>query len=457
MVAALTRILGIHNLPLAEDAVQDAFCRALDVWRFRGVPENPSAWLMTAAKNRALDLIRRERTARSFAPDLGRLLNSEWTVASVVEDAFRPNAIKDDQLRMMFSCCHPKLPEEAQVALVLHILCGFSVGEIANAFVSSHAATEKRISRAKKVLAASKTLFDIVDTALPPRLSAVHRTLYLLFNEGYHGASPESAVRADLCQEAMRLAALLLDHPLTASPASYALSALMCFHAARLPTRLDDSGDLTALSDQDRSRWDLKLVAEGKRLLDLSAFGAEISEYHVEAGIALLHAAAASAEETDWGRVVSLYDLLMTIRPSPVVALNRAIAVAQKEGPERGLEEIHAIAGRDRLTAYPFYFAALGELQLRSGHPEIACEHFQSAVTLARNPMERRFLEKRISACELDKSTRTSTPPSDRLSWPGVPEHNSLPAQRRPARSRRVPESTDPMDERQKGCSTKTG
>ena len=453
MVAALTHILGIHNLPLAEDVVQDAFCRALEVWRFRGVPENPSAWLMATAKNRALDLIRRERTARTFAPELGRLLNSEWTVASVVQDAFLPNAIKDDQLRMMFSCCHPRLTEEAQVALVLHILCGFSVGEIANAFVSSHAATEKRISRAKKVLAASKTLFDIADTALPARLSAVHRALYLLFNEGYHGASPESAVRADLCQQAMRLAALLLDHPLTALPATYALSALMCFHAARLPARLDHSGDLTTLSDQDRSRWDLNLVANGKRLLDLSAFGSEITEYHVEAAIALLHAAATSADNTDWNRVVSLYDLLMKIRPSPVVALNRAIAVAQKEGPERGLEEIGAIAGRDRLTDYPFYSAAVGELHLRRGHVEIAREHFQAAVALARNPTERRFLEKRISACENGRSTRTSMPPSDRPSSPAAPAHNSLPPLPPPARSRRSRESADPTDERQKGCS----
>ena len=215
MVATLTRIFGVHNLALAEDVVQDAFCRALEVWKFRGVPENPSAWLMTTAKNRALDVLRRERTARTFAPELGRLLESEWTLAPAVEELFGANAIQDDQLRMMFSCCHPRLPEEAQVALMLHILCGFSVGEVAAAFVSSHAAMEKRITRAKKVLAGSKSLFDIADAEdFAARLPAVHRALYLLFNEGYHGASPESAVRAELCREAMRLAALLREHPL---------------------------------------------------------------------------------------------------------------------------------------------------------------------------------------------------------------------------------------------------
>jgi len=400
MVATLTRIFGVHNLALAEDVVQDAFCRALEVWKFRGVPENPSAWLMATAKNRALDVVRRERTARTFAPELGRLLESEWTLVPVVEELFGATAIKDDQLRMMFSCCHPRLPEDAQVALVLHILCGFSVSEIASAFVSSHPAIEKRISRAKKVLAASKRLFDIVgDDDFSGRLPAVQRALYLLFNEGYHGASPESAVRAELCQEAMRLTGLLLDHPLAATPATHALAALMCLHAARSPARVDSAGQLMSLFDQDRSRWDLRLAAEGQRLLDLSATGTELTEYHIEAAIASVHATALHAEDTDWGKIVSLYNTLMAIRPSPVVALNRAIAIAQLEGPERGLEEIHAIAGSDRLAAYPFYFAALAELELRSGRQQAAHEHFQTALAIARNPMERQFLQRRVAAC----------------------------------------------------------
>src|SRR5499425_1672478 len=195
MVAALTRIFGIHNLALAEDVVQDAFCRAVEVWKFRGMPENPSAWLMVTAKNRALDVLRRQRTALNFAPELGRHLESEWTLAPVVEELFAPRAVKDDLLRMMFSCCHPRLSEEAQVALILNILCGFSVREVAGAFVAGHAAIEKRITRAKKVLAGSRTLFDLSrEDELSARLPAVHRALYLLFNEGYHGASPDAAV-----------------------------------------------------------------------------------------------------------------------------------------------------------------------------------------------------------------------------------------------------------------------
>ncbi len=401
IVATLTRIFGVHNLALAEDVVQDAFCRALEVWKFRGVPENPSAWLMATAKNRALDVLRRDRTARTFAPELGRLLESEWTLAPTVEELFRAHAIKDDQLRMMFSCCHPRLPQEAQVALVLHILCGFTVDEIAGAFVSTHAAIEKRIARAKKVLAGSKRLFDISGTDdFSGRLPAVHRALYLLFNEGYHGASPESAVRAELCQEAMRLTAMLLEHSLGKTPATYALAALMCLHAARLPARVDSSGHLSPLFDQDRSRWDSRLVAEGQRFLDLSATGPELTEFHVEAAIASVHVMAGRTEDTDWGQIVSLYDMLMSIRPSPVVALNRAIAIAQHEGPQRGLEEIRAIANHDRLATYPFYHAAMGEFEFRSGRHEIAREHFRTAHALARNLMERQFLEQRMAACE---------------------------------------------------------
>ena len=404
MVAALTRIFGVHNLALAEDVVQDAFCRALEVWKVRGIPENPSAWLMTTAKNRALDVLRHERTARTFAPEIGRLLDAESTIAPIVDGAFGASAIRDEQLRMMFSCCHPRLPEEAQVALILNILCGFGAGEIAGAFLTGRAAIEKRISRGKKVLASARRLFDLADAEFRPRVSAVRRALYLLFNEGYHGASAESAVRVELCHEAIRLAALLLEHPPAAVPETNALAALMCLHAARLPARLDLAGDLNPLLEQDRSRWDAGLVAQGLTLLERSAAGHEVTAYHIEAAIAAAHAGAPSADETDWGSIVSLYDRLMSVAPSPVVALNRAIAVAQRDGPERGIEALHAIADRDRLDCYPFYPAAMGELELRRGNRATAREHFLAALALARNPMERRSLEKRVRTCE---STQT--------------------------------------------------
>jgi RNA polymerase sigma-70 factor (ECF subfamily) len=397
MVAALTRIFGAHNLALAEDVVQDAFRRALEVWKSRGIPDNPSAWLMATAKNRAIDVVRRERTARTFAPKLGRLADAESP--PVIDEAFVAHTIRDEQLRMMFSCCHPRLPEEAQLALILNILCGFGASEIAAALLTGRAAIEKRIARGKKALASSRHWFDLADAEFASRVSTVRRALYLLFNEGYHGASAESAVRVELCEEAMRLVALLREHPPAATPATGALAALMCLHAARLPARVDAAGDLSALVDQDRSRWDARLVAEGLALLDRSAAGHDVTAYHVEAAIAAVHAGARTLDETDWGSIISLYDRLMDIAPSPVVALNRAIAIGQRDGPDRGLAALRAIADRDRLSRYPFYPAAIAELELRRGDRAAARQHFRAAVDLARNGAERRFLDKRLRSC----------------------------------------------------------
>jgi len=397
MVAALTRVFGLHNLELAEDVVQDAFCRALEVWKLRGIPPNPSAWLMRTARNRAVDLLRRERTARTFAPEYGRLLQTEWTLANAVQEVFDTTDLRDDQLRMMFSCCHRPLPEAAQVMLVLALVGGFGVREIAAAFVSSHSAVEKRLTRAKHTLKASGALFDITDEAdFAERLPAVQRALYLVFSEGYHGAS-EAIVRADLCNEAIRLTRLLAQHPLAATPSTQALLALMYLDAARLASRLDATGNLTSLFNQDRSRWDRGMIDEGVAWLERSATGNELSRYHIEAAIASAHARAPSVEQTDWNAIVSLYDMLTRIAPSPIIALNRAIAVAQRDGPEQGLREIDAIPDRDRLNRYPFYHAAKGELELRRANNRLAREQFKTALTLARNPAEKRFYETRLS------------------------------------------------------------
>jgi RNA polymerase sigma-70 factor (ECF subfamily) len=398
LVAAVTRLFGVHNLALAEDVTQHAFCRALEVWKVRGIPENPSAWLLATAKHRALDLLRRERTARDFAPELSRLLDSEAALAAKLDEAFAPGSIRDEQLRMMFSCCHPSLPEEAQVALILNILCGFGASEIASALLASRAAIEKRITRGKQTLASKKALFDLGDAALEARLNAVRRALYLLFNEGYHGASQAGAVRAELCEEAMRLMTLLREHPPSASPTTQALAALMYLNAARLPARLDAANDLRPFAEQDRSRWDPHLVATGLALFESSTAGDELSAYPVEAAIAVTHASARSAAETDFGAIVALYDRLMAVAPSPVVALNRAIALGEHEGPERALAELRAIADVERLRAYPFLPAALGEYELRLEHYAAAQRYFGAALALARNDTERRFLEKRLLA-----------------------------------------------------------
>ncbi|HEY4011582.1 MAG TPA: DUF6596 domain-containing protein, partial [Acidobacteriaceae bacterium] len=291
--------------------------------------------------------------------------------------------------------------------LILNILCSFSIDEIASAFMSGHAAVEKRIVRGKKVLAESKRLFDTgIPADFSDRLPAVQRALYLLFNEGYHGASTDTSVRADLCNEAIRLTAVLLQHSLGKTPTTHALAALMTLTAARLPARIDSSGNLIALHHQDRKLWNRTRLAEGMRLLELSACDFELSTYHIEAAMASVHAMARGADDTDWNTIISLYDSLVRINPSPIVELNRAIAIAQRDGPERGLEAIKALPNLDRLMDYPFYPAALGELELRRNDYARACEYFRQALTKARNPMERRFFEQRLASCEVANGPR---------------------------------------------------
>lgn len=412
LVSILTRLFGIENLALAEDVVQEAFCRALETWKFHGAPRNPSAWLMTTAKNQALDALRREGTARRFAPEIQRQLESEWTRTPAVEEAFDPIGLNDAQLRVMFSCVHPQLPEETQVALILNLLCGFSVNETAAAFLKDGAAMEKRIVRAKKTLAQSRSLFDLSDPGdVTARLPAVLRAIYLLFSEGYHGACAHAAVRIELCDEALRLVYLLLDCRLTATPSAHALAALLNLHSARLPARMDTDGHLSVLFDQDRSRWDQGRIKEGCHQLELSAAGEELTAYHVEAAIAAEHGRAATTDDTDWSAIVSLYDTLMRIQGTPVVALNRAIAIAQRDGPARGLAEIEAIPNQERLDNYPFFFTAIGEFQLRLGRAAEARKAFATALGLARNPAERHFLGGRVQRCD-----QVAPPPAARLS-----------------------------------------
>jgi predicted RNA polymerase sigma factor len=399
LLAALTRVFGAHNLALAEDVVQETLVRAFEVWTYQGVPEHYSAHLMTAAKNRALDVFRRERTARKFAPAIEHAIESEWTLRPTVDELFLPAALRDDELRMMFSVCHPQLAEEVHVALMLNMLCGFGAEEIARVHFASEAAIEKRIARGKKVLAASPRLFELSAADFEPRLASVHRALYVLFSEGYHGSSDEAVIREELCREALRLARLLVDHAPAATPATFALAALMYLLAARLPGRTNELGELLALADQDRSRWDARLVAEGLALLERATTGVEVSRYHVEAAIAGLHASAPSAAETRWADIVELYDVYMRIAPSPVVALNRAMAIAEHEGPERGLHALSAIEGAERLRDYPFHAAARGELELRARRPNAARRQFEAAIALARSDAERRFLRRRLAAC----------------------------------------------------------
>jgi RNA polymerase sigma-70 factor (ECF subfamily) len=397
LVAALVRAFGPAHLALAEDVAQDALLSALELWKLHGVPERPSAWLLACAKNKAIDALRRVNTSKAYAPELSRFLESEWTLVPSIEAAFDASAMQDDELRLMFSVCQSRLPAEAQVALVLRLVSGLGVNEIAAAFFASRPAIEKRIQRAKAALAETAALFDLDQANVEERLGAVQSAIYLLFNEGYHGASSETAVREDLCREALRLVTLLAGHPRAGTPSTQALAALLHLHAARLPARLDTEGRLLSLFEQDRTRWDRQLIERGLAYLAGSADGDAICEYHLEAAIAAYQVTASSCEDTPWAAIVTLYDRLLEARPSPVVALSRAVAIAERSGPHAGLAAIAAIDQKERLAAYPFYEAAQGELLRRAGDLRRARKHFEAAATLARSPMERRFFEERAT------------------------------------------------------------
>jgi RNA polymerase sigma-70 factor (ECF subfamily) len=394
LAAALVRILGPANVDLAEDVVQETLCHALETWKLGRVPANPAAWLRTAARNRALDLVRRGRTRARLAPDIARMHEDP---AESVDAAFTDEALDEQQLRMMFACCDARLKSPVQIALILKLLCGFGMGEIAQAFLASAAAIEKRLARGKAALRRVRALRDLSDPQVERRLDAVLDALYLLFNEGYHGGHAELAVRAELCAEALRLARLLPEHPTTAQPRTFALLALMCLHAARLPARVDDRGALIPLEEQDRSKWDRDLAAEGAQWLSRAA-AEPPTPLLLEAAIAAEHSFAPSFAETDWRAIAALYDALYAQKPSPVVGLNRAIARGQLEGPERALSELQSLPGRERLVRYPFYAAALGELHRRAAHGAEAAEQFRRALRLARSPAEREYFERKLAA-----------------------------------------------------------
>jgi RNA polymerase sigma factor (sigma-70 family) len=409
MVATLTRIFGIEHLNLAEDVVQEALSRALQTWPYRGVPENPSAWIMRASRNLALDVIRRQKTFRAKEAEIARLIEGDGSAAEVA--IFSENEIADDRLRMMFVCCHPVIPPEAQVALALKTLCGFNVTEISRAFLTTEAAISKRITRAKQKIQEAQVPFEIPEgEELERRLDSVLQSLYLLFNEGYKASSGDKLVREELCKEAIRLTELLAQNPAGNQPKTHALLALMLLSAARLAAREDNQGNLLRLEEQDRTRWEHAMIERGVSHLRESASGDSMSEYHVQAGIAACHATAKDYQATDWSAILSLYDRLMEFDDSPVVALNRAVAVGNVHGPKAGLDAVAAIRGARKLNSYYLLYAVRGEFEVRLNHRQTAVEHFRKAFELAETKSERAFLLKRMQQCE--ESKRLDSKPS---------------------------------------------
>jgi RNA polymerase sigma factor (sigma-70 family) len=398
MVATLTRIFGIEHLNLAEDVVQEALARALQTWPFYGVPKNPSAWIMRASRNLALDVVRRRKVFQNKQAEIIRLMDRNGGAPD--EAIFSEDEISDDRLRMMFVCCHPAIPTEAQVALALKTLCGFSVTEIGYAFLTTEAAIAKRLTRAKQKIRQARIPFEIpAGNELACRLDGVLQSLYLLFNEGYKASSGENLVREELCEEAIRLAELLVTHPAGNRPKTHALLGLMLLNAARNPTRLDSEGNLLRLKEQDRTRWDKSMIARGMFHFAQSAAGDELSEYHLQAGIAACHCAAKDYESTDWQKILSLYDHLIEFDQSPVVALNRAVVIANIRGPKAGLQGVRDVRDLDKLNSYYLLYAVLGEFEMQSGNLQVAAEQFRKSFELAETKSERAFLLKRLQAC----------------------------------------------------------
>jgi RNA polymerase sigma factor (sigma-70 family) len=397
LVAVLTRFFGWRNFDLVEEMVQATLLEALQSWRVRGIPDNPSAWIHRVAKNKILDSLRRTEITRRVNRELSL---HRPTQHDGIDELFLDTAIEDSQLRMIFACCHPTLTRENQLALTLKTLCGFGVTEIARALLVHEEAVKKRLQRATRELIDQHISLEPPECSqLVERLDAVHQVLYLIFTEGHSPSRGEAAIRTDLCEDAAYLCHLLCTHPRCSTPTTRALMALMLFHAARLEARVDDRGSLLLMEDQDRSRWDRRLIERAQEFLDQSAEGTEVSIFHLEAGIAMYHCAAPSYGETDWPAILRLYDAMLMIHRSPVYLVNRAIVVAEIAGPHAGVSELAGMSENPALRNYHLFDATLGELYRRAGHLQQAREHLESARQKTSSVHDRAVIDRRLARC----------------------------------------------------------
>ena len=389
VLATLIRLLG--DFDLAEEALQDAFAAAVERWPKEGMPANPRAWLVSTGRFKAIDgLRRRARFDASLAAVADRLGDGVTPPYEVDDDP-----VEDDRLRLIFTCCHPALPPDAQIALTLREVCGLTTEEIARAFLSPAPTLAQRIVRAKAKIKAARIPYLLPSRAdLPERLASVLHVIYLVFNEGYSASSGPSLTRHDLSAEAIRLGRLLVE--LLPEPEAVGLLALMLLHESRRPARTSAGGELVLLDDQDRSLWNREMIAEGMPLVERALRSRQFGPYTLQAAIAALHADAASAAETDWAEIVGLYDVLMRADPSPIIELNRAAAVAMRDGPEGGLRLIDDLLARGELADYALAHSARAELCRRCGRLAEAIRSYQRALSLTRQEPIRRFIERRL-------------------------------------------------------------
>jgi RNA polymerase sigma-70 factor (ECF subfamily) len=397
ITARLVRLLGPANFALAEEAVQEALVRALQAWPYEGAPDNPAGWLFRVAHNIAIDGVRRDR---SFAAKTDAVVAELTRSASHALAEPDRDGLRDDELRMIFMCCHPALAREASVALSLKTVGGFSTREIGRAFLADERAVAQRLVRAKRQIRDEQLTLDMpTPPELANRLDTVLDVIYFMFNEGYAAQSGESLIRQDLCFEALRLGSLVASSSI-ATPVVHALVALMALQAARLAARVDEVGELVLLDDQDRARWDDRLIALGFHHFDASIAGDDVSEYHIQAAIAAAHARAIDASSVDWPAILSLYDDLLSKNPSPIVALNRAVAIAKVHGPEAGLKAVAPLERDRHLRRYHLLLAVRGELLLDLGRTAQAADAFRAALDCECSGPERRFLARKLQLCQ---------------------------------------------------------
>ncbi|MEO8665245.1 MAG: sigma-70 family RNA polymerase sigma factor [Ignavibacteria bacterium] len=401
MVSVLTKIFGTKNLETAEDVVQQTFIDAIELWMLKGIPDNPSAWLFRVAKNKAIDVIRRNKHSLQYDfNDSERiLLKSEYTLASKMENFWKEELVKDDMLGMMFACCHPEVSAESQITLILKTLCGFSTAEISKAFLTSEDTVSKRLYRTKEFFRKNKIKLEIPSSdQIRIRTEAVLNAIYLLFNEGYNSTHSEELIRQDLIDESMLLCRLLTENPNTQLPETYALTALICFHASRSPGRLSAEGEIILLPMQDRSKWDKDLISIGIEYMDKASSGNSVSTYHIEAAIAFEHCAAGSFEKTNWKRILELYEWLCKISPSPVAELSKAAVVMQMHGASEALKILENILDKKKIEEFYLYHSLLGEIYSRMNDNRKAKHSFENAARLTRSSKEKKLLDEKIIA-----------------------------------------------------------
>ena len=401
IVSVLTRIFGTENLDLAEDVMQDALVEAMKQWTYKGVPENPSAWLFKVAKNKALNVINREKYKRQYSSEVIHYMRSEWTAEPALNHFFSEKEILDDQLRMMFTCCHPSISKDSQVALTLKTLCGFSIPEIAKAFLTTEENIKKRLVRARQKIRDDKIPFEVPEGKdLESRLDAVLETIYLLFNEGYSASKGNDLIRFELCEEAIRLTEIIAaNRAIQNKPKVCAMLSLMYLNASRFRARTDENQRILTMAEQNRSSWDRSLIQKGFSYLEKSSFDKNISIYHILAAISAQHCAAPDFESTDWKTILSLYDSLIEIDHSPVVLLNRAIALSKVAGAEQALTELDKIKDNPAMASYHLFYSTKAEFYIQTGDFQEAADCLKRAIGLSSLEAEKDLLKEKLSAC----------------------------------------------------------